>query len=270
MIHPSRHVPALLVLAAPLAINVHAQQAFSPATAAQDANTPVIITVPPPKPPTDPVLSLPPSEGLADTLSARGRYLLAIRTYEALPPTPVIENKLGVACEHMLLYDKARTSFEAAIRMDPRYAEAYNNMGTLAHTQGDLSRAEKMYKKSLKLKPDTSSTLKNLGTLYYAEHKYKKGDEAYHKAVVLDPQALERTSGHDIQAPSKAQSASEMHYHMAMTYAQAGSRDLALEYLRKAIGEGFHDRNRLLHEKEFADLRTSESFLKMVDDLRNN
>lgn len=212
----------------------------------------------------------PPSESLADTLSARGRYLLAIRTYDALPPTAIIENKLGVACEHMLMFERARTSFESAIKLDPRYAEAYNNLGTLAHSIGDLSRAEKMYKKSLKLKPDSASTLKNLGTLYYSEHKFKKGDQAYHRAILQDPQALERSNGRDIQTTAKAQSAGEVHYHMAMTYAMAGSNTLAIEYLRKAIGEGFRDRNRLLHEKEFADLRTQPVFLQIVDDLKKD
>ena len=212
----------------------------------------------------------PPSEALADTLSARGRYLLAIRTYEALPPTAPIDNKLGVACEHMLMFDKARTSFEAAIKLDPKYAEAYNNLGTLAHSLGDWKRAEKMYRKSLKLKPDAPSTLKNLGTLLYAEQKFKKGDQAFHRAIQLDPQALERGTGRDIPATTKANSAGEMHYHMAMGYAQAGNHPLALQYLRKAIGEGFHDRNRLLHDTEFGDLRTQPVFLQMVDDLKKN
>lgn len=212
----------------------------------------------------------PPSEALGDILSARGRYLLAIRTYEALPPTAIIENKLGVACLHMLMFDRARANFEAAVRHDPQYAEAYNNLGTLAHSQGDWSRAEKMYKKALKLKPDSTSTLKNLGTLYYSERKFKKGDQFYHRAIQIDPQALEHTTGHDIQTTAKAQGAGEVHYHMAISYAQAGSYQLALQYLRKAIGEGFHDRNRLLHEKDFADLRTQPVFLQMVDDLKKD
>ena len=218
----------------------------------------------------DPLLSRPPSEEIGDVLSARGRFLAAIHVFEALPPTALIENKLGVACEHMMMFDRARNSFQAAIKLDPSYAEAYNNLGTLAHSQGDLPRAEKMYKKSLKLKPDSASTLKNLGTLYYAERKFKKGDKAYQQAVALDPHAFDHNPAHDVQAPAKAQSAGEMHYHMAMTSAQAGSRQLALDYLRKAIGEGFKDRNRLLHDKEFADLRTTEVFLQMVDDLKKN
>ena len=212
----------------------------------------------------------PPSEQLADTLSARGRYLLAIKTYEVLPPTATVMNKLGVACLHMLMFDRARTSFDTAIKLNPKYPEAYNNMGTLLHSQGDLSRAEKMYKKALKLKPESPSTLKNLGTLYYAERKFKKGDAAYHEALRLDPQALERGSGHDIQTSAKGQSAGEVHYHMALSYAQAGSYPLALQYLRKAISEGFHDRNRLLHEKDFGDLRTEPVFLQLVDDLKKD
>ncbi len=211
-----------------------------------------------------------PSEQLADALSAKGRYLLAIRTLEQLPPTAPVWNKLGVACLHMLMFERARTSFEAAIKLNPKYPEAWNNMGTLLHSQGDWGRAEKMYKQALKLRPESPSTLKNLGTLYYAERKFKKGDAAYHEALRLDPQVLERSNGHDIQANAKGQSAGEVHYHMALSYAQAGSYPMALQYLRKAISEGFHDRNRLLHEKDFADLRTQPVFLQMVDDLKKD
>lgn len=243
--------------------------AASPTLPGAQADTAAVAVSPAAPPPAAAPLP-PPSEQLGDTLSARGRYLLAIKTYEALPPTATVENKLGVACLHMLMFDRARASFEAAIKLNPKYPEAYNNLGTLAHSQGDLGRAEKMYKKALKLKSDSPSTLKNLGTLYYAERKFKKGDAAYHEALRLDPQALERGSGHDIPTTSKGQSAGEVHYHMALSYAQAGSYPLALQYLRKAISEGFHDRNRLLHEKDFADLRTQPVFLQMVDDLKKN
>ena len=261
---------ALLLAFAPYAhpqqTNAPAAQATPPSLAAEAVETPEAAAAPA----VDPLLSRPPSEALGDILNARGRFLAAIHVYEQLPPTAMVENKLGVACEHMLLFDRARASFETAIRMNPQYAEAYNNLGTLAHSQGDLPRAEKMYKKSLKLKPDSASTLKNLGTLYYAERKFKKGDHTYQQAVALDPRAFDHNPAHDVQAPARIQSVGEMHYHMAMTYAQAGSNKLALDYLRMAIGEGFRDRNRLLHDKEFADLRTTEVFLQMVDDLKKN
>jgi tetratricopeptide (TPR) repeat protein len=236
---------------------------------AQQPAAPAVAATEPPTPATDPAASMPPSEGLADSLTAHGRYLFAIRTYEALPPTAAIENKLGIACLHMMMYDKARVSFEAALKLNPKYAEAYNNLGTLAHSQGDWHRAEKMYQKSLKLNDRGANTWQNLGTLYYAEHKFKQGDKAYKQALAIDPNVL-NSQKRAIPAQSKASGVSEIHYHLAMTYAEAGRRELALQYLRQAITEGFHDRNRLLHDKEFADLRTTEGFLKMVDDLKNN
>ncbi|SEC10698.1 tetratricopeptide repeat protein [Terriglobus roseus] len=260
MVSPLR--TTLITLALLLPVNLFSQQATGTQPVAAPAPTPAAAS--------EPALSLPPSEGIGDVMMARGRYLAAIRVFEQLPPTAPILNKTGIACEHMLMFDRARSSFEAALKINPGYAEAYNNMGTLFHSLGDLGRAEKMYKKALKLKPHAANTLQNLGALYYTQRKYKKGDAAYKEALAIDPQILEHSAHTGIQTTSKADAASELHYHMAMTYAQAGSRAMALDYLRKAIGEGFNDRNRLLHDKEFADLRTTDVFLKMVDDLKKN
>ena len=262
MVSPLRTALFTLMLCSP----AFAQQPNAPAPAASST----VETATVPTAAHDPALSLPPSEGIGDVLMARGRYLAAIHVYEQVPPTAPILNKMGIACEHMLMFDRARLSFEGALKLNPKYAEAYNNMGTLAHSQGDTVRAEKMYKKALKLKPQAPDTLQNLGTLYYTERKYKKGDAEYKKALALDPAILEHSARTGIPTNSKADAAGELHYHMAMTYAQAGSRAMALDYLRKAIGEGFNDRNRLLHDKEFADLRTTDVFLKMVDDLKKN
>lgn len=217
-----------------------------------------------------PAPTKPPTEELADALQIRGRYLAAIQVYEQLPPTAQILNKMGISCEHMYMWDRARASFEGALKLNPKYAEAYNNLGTLAHSQGDLQRAEKMYRKSIKLKPNEANTHQNLGTLYYAKRNFRKGDGEYRKALALDPGILERSANRGIPANSKVQSASEIHYHLAGTYAQAGSQKLAMDYLRKAILEGFRDRNRLMHDKQFADLRTSDAFLTMVEDMQKD
>lgn len=242
-----------------------AQQVVPPATT-ETLVVPAVMT----DKPVDTASTLPPSEGLADTLAVRGRYLAAIHVYEQLPPTAPVLNKMGIACEHMFMWDRARTSFEDAIKLNPKYAEAYNNLGTLSHSQGDLPRAEKMYRKSLKLKPDDPNTHQNLGTLYYAKRNFRKGDAEYRRALAIDPGILERSANRGIPSNSKVKSASEIHYHLAATYAQAGSQKLALDYLRKAILEGFRDRNRLMHDKEFADMRTSDAFLAMVEDMQKN
>ena len=215
--------------------------------------------------------NLPPSEILGDALNARGRYLAALHVFEQLQPrTPVIANKIGVASEHMRMFDRAKLSFDEAIRLDANYSEAYNNLGTVYHSQGDLGRAEKLYKRAIKLKPQSADSWQNLGTLYYSKRKFKKGEEAYHEALKIDPQIFDRSAQHGIQAAGDRKNSAEMHYHLACTFAKSGNSALALDYLRKCILEGFHDKNRMLHDKELADLQTTPVFLKMVEDLKNN
>lgn len=213
----------------------------------------------------------PPSLDLADTLVARGRYLAAIHIYEKLTPTTAnIQNRMGVASERMLMFDQAQHCFEAALKLEPKLSDAWNNLGTVMHNRGDLGKAEKFYKKSIKLKPGNADAYQNLGALYYSKRSYSKGDSMYREAMRIDPEVMDRTAQRGIQAGGGAKNQAEMHYHLACTFAQSGSLKLAMDYLRRSIVEGFHDRNRLLHEASFAELRTSEPFLRMVDDLKRN
>lgn len=213
----------------------------------------------------------PPTLALADSLTARGRLLAAIRVYGKLEPTTAnIQNRMGVASERMFMFEQAQRCFEAALKLDPKLAEAWNNLGTVMHNRGDLGRAEKDYRKAIKLKPSNADAYQNLGALYYGKRNYKKGDAMFREAMRIDPEVMERTAQRGIQAAGSGKNQAEMHYHQACTFAQSGSMQLALDYLRRSIVEGFHDRNRLLHETSFAELRTSEPFLKMVDDLSRN
>ena len=213
----------------------------------------------------------PPSQVLADTLVARGRYLAAIRMYGQLTPvTANIQNRMGVASERMLMFDQAQKCFEAALQLEPKMADAWNNLGTVMHSRGDLGKAEKFYRKAIKLKPNNADSFQNLGALYYSRLNYKKGDAMYREAIRLDPEVMERTAQHGLQTSGAGKNQAEMHFHQACTFAQGGKPKLAMDYLRRSIVEGFHDRNRLLHEASFADLRTSEPFLRMVDDLKSN
>ena len=211
------------------------------------------------------------TEDQGDSFLARGRYLAAIRSYEgAQPKTASTYNKLGIACEHMRLNDRARENFNKALQIDPKFAEVYNNLGTLAHTEGDYRHAEKYYKKAIKLNPKSPDAHKNLGTLYYARGKYGKGDQSYHQAHELDKDIFARSSHAPIQATTDPKNTADLHYHLAKTYAKAGSDQMALEYLRKAIGEGFRDKRRLLTDQEFAALWNTPAFMKIVEDLKMN
>ena len=55
-----------------------------------------------------------------------------------------------------------------------------------------------------------------------------------------------------------------VNYELAKTYANAGMNDRALDYLRKALGEGFNDRKKLMNDPELASLRETPEFLQLL------
>jgi len=56
----------------------------------------------------------------------------------------------------------------------------------------------------------------------------------------------------------------KFHYYLAHTYALAGRSDLALQYIRKALEEGFADRKKFMQDPEFASLRDSPEFKELL------
>ncbi len=55
------------------------------------------------------------------------------------------------------------------------------------------------------------------------------------------------------------------HYYLAKIYAKQGQQDRALQYMRKALEEGFADRKRLMEDPEFAALRDLPAFKELLE-----
>jgi tetratricopeptide (TPR) repeat protein len=196
-----------------------------------------------------------------DLLMVHQRDLAAVEAYRRGPhDSAIIWNKLGIAYQHMYALDIAKLQYEKAISLDPHYAEAINNLGTVLYGEKNYRKAESCYRKALRLKPQTASFYSNLGTAYFAEHKYKQGVEAYQRAFSLDPEIFIRESLERIQEMGPVEEQAKLNYTLAKLYAQAGNMKAAIEYLRAAFSEGFDDRKRLMADKELATLRDTPEF----------
>ena len=81
----------------------------------------------------------------------------------------------------------------------------------------------------------------------------------------LDPEVFERrsTQGTLLQDQSVEERA-KFHYYLAKTYAHAGTKDRALLYIRKALEEGFKDRDKFVKEPEFAALQDDPEFKELL------
>jgi len=210
-----------------------------------------------------PVLS---PEMRGDIFMARKMYREAIEAFgEGSPKDPVLRNKTGIAYHQLLQLDNARKYYDMAVKIKPDYAEAVNNLGTVYYAKKSYRRAIGYYRRALKLSPESASIYSNLGTALFARKEYEKATEAFQTALKLDPEVFEHHSTYGVLLQERSvEERAKFHYYVAKMYAKGGRNDLAIQYLRKALEEGFKERKKLTEDPEFADLRDLPEFKQLL------
>jgi tetratricopeptide (TPR) repeat protein len=207
--------------------------------------------------------SLPP-ETRGDLFMARGKYAEAVDAYQqASPLTAVVWNKLGIAWHHLYAVDEAKRDYERALLIRPNYPEAINNLGAAYFEQKNYKKAIKLYRHALELMPQSAVVAANLGTAYFARGKYKRGIVAYRKAFELVPGVF-TDQATTVQGGTSPTDRAQQDYCLAELFAQAGMKQSAIDYLRRAFNEGFHDRSRLMQDVVFAQLRKTADFAHLM------
>ena len=249
--------PLVLFLAAAVACPL----AFGQTGKATDvANTPA------PSQPPKPNLS---SEDRGDIYMARKMYREAIEAYQEGPARDaVLLNKIGIAYHQLTQLDTARKKYEQALKVKPTYIEAINNIGTIYYAKKSYRRAISYYERAIKLAPNDSraaSIYSNLGTAYFARKKYPEATKAYETAMSLDPEVFEHRGNFGSMLEERSiEERAKYHYYIAKLYAKSGRNELALQYLRKALEEGFREKKKLEEDPEFAALRDLPEFKKLL------
>lgn len=205
-------------------------------------------------------------EKRGDILMARKMYREAAELYKQGPlDSAVIQNKIGIAYHQMMQVDIARKYYEHAMKIDPNYPEAINNLGTIYYSKKAYRHAVRLYRRALKLAPESASIYSNLGTAYFARKNYKAAAAAYQQALSLDPDVFEhRTTWGVLLQERSVEERAKFHYYLAKTYAHAGMNDRALLYIRKALEEGFTERKKLMEDPEFVALRKLPEFQQLL------
>ena len=126
----------------------------------------------------------------------------------------------------MQLYETGRSRFAAgdvkgavdsyllAIKLEPRSAEIYLNLG---HAYLQLTKntdAAKAFKESVKLNPDQPESQYGLGVASFRNSRYKEAADAFKKATTLNP------------------SMAKAHYGLSLAYGELGEQNKLLEEYR--------------------------------------
>ena len=206
-----------------------------------------------------------PPEARGDVLMAQGHYVDAIKAYREAPQnSAAVWNKMGIAWQHHYAIDAAKMDYERALRMKPNYPEAMNNLGTIYYEKKNYKKAEKLYRRALKLSPHAATFYNNLGAAYFAQGKLRQGADAYQHAFAIDPAVFNRNSAQGIAELGSSTQQAYQNYTLAELFARAGMTDRAIEYLRRALDEGFNDRKRVMADRSFASLRKTTAFAELM------
>lgn len=208
------------------------------------------------------------AEQRGDILMARKMYREAAEMYaEEKPVTAVLRNKTGIAYHQMLQFELARKYYELAVKLDHNYAEALNNLGTVYYARKNYRRAISQYKKAIRVAPQTASFYGNIGMAYFKRKNYKEAGESFQKAVAIDPGVFEHRGSFGVILQEQSVTGEErakFHYSLALTYAKGGQVERALQYIRKALEEGFTERKKMMSEPAFVALREMPEFKELV------
>jgi tetratricopeptide (TPR) repeat protein len=264
-----------------LAVGLSAQNPPAP----QAAPPPVPVRVgPPPENATAPEL-----EEQGDMLRAQKSYADALDYYRAAlkkAPTASVWNKIGITELQLDRPKDAKKSFDRAVKLDPQFAEAYNNRGAVYYITGALQqnkaeragkdsipggarknyrKAIREYSRALQLREASATYHSNLGTAYFALKDFPNAVNEYSRALQLDPDVFERRSQSGIAA-HMASPEDRAHYSfvLARMYAKTGNLDRALLYLRKAMEDGYKNIDEVYKDQEFATLRKDPRFAELM------
>jgi tetratricopeptide (TPR) repeat protein len=208
-------------------------------------------------------------EKQGDELRASKLYLDALDYYRAAlakaPNSARLLNKIGITQLMMERRGEARKSFEKSIKADRNFADAYNNLGVVFYEDRRYGAAIKQYRKAIAIDDQSASFFSNLGAAYFSRKEFEPAVLAYQHALELDPDVFERSSRTGVQAqlPSPEDRA-RYNYTVAKLYAKMGLSDRSLEYLRKAMEEGYKDLNNVYKDEEFSELRKDPRFAQLM------
>ncbi len=193
--------------------------------------------------------------------SAIGYYKAALK---AEPHNAVLYNKLGISYLQFGNHKAARKAFEQAIKDDPRFVNALNNLGAVDCIDKKYNPAVRSLKKALALDETTASAHLNLAESWVGLKQIDRAMTEYARALELDADIL--TSSPDgmlIQVGTPEQRA-RVDFLIAKAYARRGNMEGALEYLQRAKDNHFSDLASVYQDSAFTSLWPDARLQKIV------
>ena len=116
--------------------------------------------------------------------AAENAFREAIRLNPNFAPA---HNNLGNVLQELNQLENAALSYARALALNPDYVDAHNNCANLCRAQGDIERARYHYEQSLALKPDNADLCFYLGNIYREQGALDKAVKSFQRATEIKP-----------------------------------------------------------------------------------
>ncbi len=107
--------------------------------------------------------------------------------------------------------------YQKAVKINPNYADAYNNLGTLYQSENDVARANLYYMKALKVDPMHLDANNNVGAILVEQQQYAE-------ALIYFSRVLQNDENY-----------AKTHNNLGILYARQRKFEKAIEHLTKAL-----------------------------------
>ncbi|MBI4446370.1 MAG: tetratricopeptide repeat protein [Acidobacteria bacterium] len=118
---------------------------------------------------------------------------------------------------HESTYELALNAYRQVVKLDPDYADAYVNMGTIYYNQRKFLEAERYYRLALARDPYHARACFNLGNALDEMNCVEKAAEFYEKALEIDPLFA------------------DAHYNLAVICEKWGQPDRAIKHWKRYL-----------------------------------
>ena len=197
--------------------------------------------------------------------------------YNKLGLAQLKNNELNAAKTSFQIVDRQRIVFLAArcvpsflelskaSKVNPKYAEAINNIGAVEYMRKNYGGAAKHFKKAVALDESHSTYHVNLGAAWFSQKKFERAISEYVRALELNPDAFNQESKVGIAAQILSpEERAQYAYSLAKAYAKRGDVDNCLQCLKKAKEEGYRNMANVYKDEEFNRLRDNPRLHEVV------
>jgi len=97
---------------------------------------------------------------------------------------------LGKCQQSLNKWQEAEQNYSKATQLNPTFAQAFNNLGAMKISVAKVGEAEECFLKAIEIQPNYPMAYRNLGLLYQQQERLEEAENAFLKALELKPDFL--------------------------------------------------------------------------------